>query len=140
MTLGTSLNDIGHTTTVLTPMPSHAHEALRELYERLWTEATLVGRRPPPRTNTKTRAMKAEMTDKSLRTRCFSQRPLVRSCRYACAADECRGAGQVQGVVDAVLDLGLCEDVEALGVEVDGEACAAVRSDVGGWLRCVGCS
>lgn len=45
-TLGTSLNGVGNTTTVLTPMPSPAREALREEYERLWMEAELVGPQP----------------------------------------------------------------------------------------------
>lgn len=46
LTLGTSLNGVGRTTTVMTPIPSPARETLRVEYERLWTEATLVG--PPP--------------------------------------------------------------------------------------------
>jgi len=46
LTLGTSLNGVGRTTTVMTPIPSPAREPLRGEYERLWTEATLVG--PPP--------------------------------------------------------------------------------------------
>ncbi|NMR29114.1 hypothetical protein [Crystallibacter degradans] len=46
LTLGTSLNGVGRTTTVLTPIPSPARESLRDEYERIWTEATLVG--PPP--------------------------------------------------------------------------------------------
>jgi hypothetical protein len=43
LTLGTSLNGVGRTTTVLTPMPSGAREVLRETYERLWENASLVG-------------------------------------------------------------------------------------------------
>jgi hypothetical protein len=45
-TLGTSLNGVGSKTTVLTPMPSEAGAVVRELYEKLWTEADLVGPRP----------------------------------------------------------------------------------------------
>lgn len=43
MTLGTSLNGVGRKTTVLAPLPSPAREALRQEYDRLWMEATLVG-------------------------------------------------------------------------------------------------
>lgn len=43
LTVGTSLNGIGKTTTVMTPMPSPARESLRDEYERLWADATLVG-------------------------------------------------------------------------------------------------
>ncbi|SUA14147.1 Uncharacterised protein [Mycolicibacterium aichiense] len=43
LTLGTSLNSVGTTTTVMSPMPSPARESLRELCEQLWSEATLVG-------------------------------------------------------------------------------------------------
>ncbi|MEU8166837.1 hypothetical protein AB0B97_10015 [Micromonospora sp. NPDC049004] len=43
LTVGTSLNGIGRTTTVMTPIPSPARESLRDEYERLWSEATLVG-------------------------------------------------------------------------------------------------
>lgn len=46
MTLGTSLNGVGRKTTVFTPVPSPAREALRMEYERLWSEATLVGPSP----------------------------------------------------------------------------------------------
>lgn len=46
LTLGTSLNGVGRTTTVMTPIPSPAREALRDDYERVWTNASLVG--PPP--------------------------------------------------------------------------------------------
>lgn len=46
LTLGTSLNGVGSTTTVMTPIPSPARESLRDEYERLWTEGTFVG--PPP--------------------------------------------------------------------------------------------
>ena len=46
LTLGTSLNGVGRTTTVLTPMPSGAREVLRETYERLWADASLVGPQP----------------------------------------------------------------------------------------------
>lgn len=46
LTLGTSLNGVGRTTTVITPMPSPARESLRGLYERLWAEASLVGPQP----------------------------------------------------------------------------------------------
>ncbi|OBG00708.1 hypothetical protein A5773_04260 [Mycobacterium sp. 852014-52450_SCH5900713] len=44
--LGTSLNGVGKTTTVLVPIPSPARETLRDTYERLWEEATLIGPRP----------------------------------------------------------------------------------------------
>ncbi|NHO84863.1 hypothetical protein [Micromonospora sp. CMU55-4] len=46
LTVGTSLNGIGRTTTVMTPIPSPARESLRNEYERLWREATLVGPTP----------------------------------------------------------------------------------------------
>jgi len=46
LTIGTSLNGIGRTTTVMTPMPSPARQSLRAEYERLWTEAVLVGPQP----------------------------------------------------------------------------------------------
>jgi hypothetical protein len=42
-TLGTSLNGVGRTTTVFTPLPPPAAEALRAEYDRLWNEAELVG-------------------------------------------------------------------------------------------------
>lgn len=45
-TLGTSLNGVGRTTTVLTPMPAQAAAALRDVYEQLWMEAELVGPQP----------------------------------------------------------------------------------------------
>lgn len=45
-TLGTSLNSIARTTTVMTPISSPALETLRRDCERLWREADLVG---PPR-------------------------------------------------------------------------------------------
>lgn len=45
-TLGTSLNSIGRTTTVLTPMPSGTGEFLRETYERIWDNGSLVGPQP----------------------------------------------------------------------------------------------
>lgn len=45
-TLGTSLNGVGRTTTVMTPMTSPARESLRELYEQLWADAALVGPQP----------------------------------------------------------------------------------------------
>lgn len=44
--LGTSLNGVGKTTTVLVPIPSPARESLRDTYERLWAEATLIGPQP----------------------------------------------------------------------------------------------
>ena len=47
LTLGTSLNGVGHTTTVMTPIPPPARESLLSEYGRLWEEATLVG--PPSR-------------------------------------------------------------------------------------------
>ncbi|MFE0590319.1 hypothetical protein [Micromonospora echinospora] len=46
LTVGTSLNGIGKTTMVMTPIPSPARESLRSEYERLWSEATLVGPSP----------------------------------------------------------------------------------------------
>jgi hypothetical protein len=46
LTVGTSLNGVGRTTTVMTPIPSPARESLRDEYERLWSEATLVGPSP----------------------------------------------------------------------------------------------
>jgi len=46
LTVGTSLNGIGRTTTVMTPIPSPARESLRHEYERLWSEAALVGPNP----------------------------------------------------------------------------------------------
>jgi hypothetical protein len=46
MTLGTSLNGVGKTTTVLSEMPATACAALRDEYAKLWAEAELVG--PPP--------------------------------------------------------------------------------------------
>jgi len=47
LTLGASLNGVGRKTTVLSPMPSPAREALQTEYERLWSAATLVGPTPP---------------------------------------------------------------------------------------------
>lgn len=44
-TLGTSLNGVGRTTTVLSPLPPVAAQALRSEYESLWDSATIVG--PP---------------------------------------------------------------------------------------------
>lgn len=46
LTLGTSLNSIGRTTTVLTPMPSGTDDFLRETYERIWGNGALVGPQP----------------------------------------------------------------------------------------------
>jgi hypothetical protein len=46
LTLGTSLNGVGRTTTVLTPMPEQAGVVLREAYEQLWLDAELVGPEP----------------------------------------------------------------------------------------------
>ena len=46
LTIGTSLNGVGRTTTVMTPIPPPARESLRREYERLWSEATLVGPEP----------------------------------------------------------------------------------------------
>lgn len=46
LTLGASLNGVGRKTTVLSPMPSPAREALKVEYERLWSEATPVGPAP----------------------------------------------------------------------------------------------
>ncbi|WP_148639698.1 MULTISPECIES: hypothetical protein [Brachybacterium] len=46
LTVGTSLNGVGKTTTVVSPMPSPARESLRDEYEHLWVEATLVGPQP----------------------------------------------------------------------------------------------
>jgi len=43
LTVGTSLNGVGRTTTVMSPMPSPARESLLNEYERLWVDATLVG-------------------------------------------------------------------------------------------------
>jgi hypothetical protein len=45
-TLGTSLNGVGSTTTVLSPMPLEAAAVLRDLYEQRWAEAELVGPQP----------------------------------------------------------------------------------------------
>lgn len=45
-TLGTSLNGVGRTTTVFTPMPEKAAAVLREEYEQLWDNAELVGPQP----------------------------------------------------------------------------------------------
>lgn len=42
-TLGTSLNGVGRTTTVFSPMPAAAAAALREEYARIWETAELVG-------------------------------------------------------------------------------------------------
>lgn len=46
LTLGTSLNGVGRTTTVLMPMPSEARETMRETYERIWENGSLVGPQP----------------------------------------------------------------------------------------------
>jgi hypothetical protein len=46
LTIGTSLNGVGRTTTVMTPIPPPARESLRREYERLWSEATLVNPEP----------------------------------------------------------------------------------------------
>lgn len=46
LTIGTSLNGVGRTTTVMTPIPTPAREALSEEYARLWDEADLVGPEP----------------------------------------------------------------------------------------------
>lgn len=46
LTVGTSLNGVGRTTTVVSPMPSPARESLRDEYEHLWEDATLVGPQP----------------------------------------------------------------------------------------------
>lgn len=46
LTLGTSLNGVGRTTTVLTPMPSGAREILRQTYEQYWDNGVLVGPQP----------------------------------------------------------------------------------------------
>ena len=45
MTLGTSINGVGRTTTVMTPMTPKARAALQEEYAQLWEEAELMG--PP---------------------------------------------------------------------------------------------
>jgi len=46
LTIGTSLNGVGRTTTVMTPIPTPAREALTEEYSRLWEDADLVGPEP----------------------------------------------------------------------------------------------
>ena len=46
LTLGTSINGVGRTTTAMTEMPETAADALRDEYERLWGEAVLVGPQP----------------------------------------------------------------------------------------------
>lgn len=46
LTLGTSLNGVGRTTTVLTPMPSTASDVLRTKYAEIWDNASLVGPQP----------------------------------------------------------------------------------------------
>lgn len=46
LTVGTSLNGVGRTTTVVSPMPSPARESLRDEYDRLWADAKLVGPGP----------------------------------------------------------------------------------------------
>lgn len=46
ITVGTSLNGVGRTTTVMSPMPSPARESLRDEYDRLWADAKLVGPEP----------------------------------------------------------------------------------------------
>lgn len=45
-TLGTSLNSIGRTTTVFTPMPPTAGDVLRAKYEEIWDTGSLVGPQP----------------------------------------------------------------------------------------------
>lgn len=45
-TIGTSLNGVGRTTTVMSPMPSPTRNALRDEYDRLWADASLVGPEP----------------------------------------------------------------------------------------------
>ncbi len=47
LTLGTSLNGVGKTTTVMSPVPPPARDSLKDEYERLWASATLVGPEPP---------------------------------------------------------------------------------------------
>lgn len=49
-TVGASLNGIGRNMTVVSPMPSPARESLKAEYERLWSEAVLVGPRSPEAT------------------------------------------------------------------------------------------
>jgi len=46
ITVGTSLNSVGRTTTVMSPLPSPARESLRDEFERAWADATLVGPEP----------------------------------------------------------------------------------------------
>jgi hypothetical protein len=46
LTLGTSLNGVGRTTTVLTPMPSTAGDVLRATYGEIWDNGSLVGPQP----------------------------------------------------------------------------------------------
>lgn len=46
ITVGTSLNGVGRTTTVMSPLPSPARDSLRDEYERLWADASLVGPEP----------------------------------------------------------------------------------------------
>lgn len=46
LTLGTSLNGVGRTTTVLTPMPPTAGDVLRAKYAEIWENASLVGPQP----------------------------------------------------------------------------------------------
>lgn len=46
LTVGTSLNGVGRTTTVISPVPSPARESLRAVYEGLWSSASLVGPQP----------------------------------------------------------------------------------------------
>lgn len=48
LTVGTSLNGVGRTTTVMTPIPSPARESLRAEYEQIWSEARLVSLGRPP--------------------------------------------------------------------------------------------
>lgn len=43
LTLGTSLNGVGRTTTVLMPIPTEALATVRETYERIWENGLLVG-------------------------------------------------------------------------------------------------
>ncbi len=51
-TLGTSLNGVGRTTTVFSPLPSVAAATLQEEYNRLWAAAELVGPAPADQTGT----------------------------------------------------------------------------------------
>lgn len=46
LTVGTSLTGVGRRTTVMTPIPSPARESLKDVYEQLWKDASLVGPQP----------------------------------------------------------------------------------------------